>query len=195
MAILVLGFQPFDGLKSNPSEEVARALSGDDVVSEVLPVEYRAVDHFLEQTLPGEWDAVVLLGLARKRGHITPEKIAVNARDTERADESDFVPETDSIVEGGPAAYFSTLPNEVILKTLDEAGHLSQHSDSAGTFVCNHAFYRARHHIGNADIPCGFIHLPPTPDLDPDVEGIPLTDLLDAMKRTLDVIRDHLRDR
>ena len=63
---------------------------------------------------------------------------------------------------GGPAAYLSTLPVAAMVASLERAGIPSEVSNSAGTYVCNHVFYRVMHDLARRgrDLPAGFVHLP-----------------------------------
>src|SRR5262249_6753871 len=66
------------------------------------------------------------------------------------------------IVEGGPAAYFSTLPVRAITDRLIEARIPAAISNSAGTYLCNRLFYSVMHKIAseNPAVIGGFIHVP-----------------------------------
>ncbi len=75
--LLVTGFEPFGGLERNSSADVAQALAAGDVVTSVLPVEYREIRKSLEALLTQPFDAVVLLGLAVSRSVICPERVAI----------------------------------------------------------------------------------------------------------------------
>jgi pyroglutamyl-peptidase len=163
--ILVTGFEPFGGLVRNPSADVARAVHGEGVAAAVLPVDYAKVGEALEGALARPFDAVLLLGVAIGRARVGLERVAINFRDPERADNAGRTPAPPEIVPGGPAAYFSTLPLEVLRARIAGAGIPVEISLTAGAFLCNAAFYLARHRLHARGTPCGFVHLPPTPDL------------------------------
>ena len=163
--ILVTGFEPFGGLKRNPTAEIAQALQGGAIEAAVLPVDYVKVGPALADLLQRPWNAVVLLGLAMGRPHISLEKIAINYRDAMRPDNAGRLPEAPEIVHDGPAAYFSTLPLDRLFDALTSAALPAAMSLSAGPYLCNTAFYLARHALEARGTPCGFLHLPPTPDL------------------------------
>ena len=168
--ILVTGFEPFGGLKRNPTGELARHFGGAE-----LPVDYQRIGPALAEVLDGGWDAVLLLGVAVGRPRISLERVAVNFRDARRTDNAGRPPDVPEVVPGGPAAYFSTLPLDDLHAGLAEAGLPVEFSLSAGGYLCNAAFYLARHHLGDA-VPCGFVHLPPTPDLACAAEPLPFED-------------------
>ena len=90
--LLVTGFEPFGGLQRNPSTDVAQALASGDVVTAILPVEYREIRKSLEALLAQPFDAAVLLGVAVSRSVICPERVAINFRDPTRPDNDGQVP-------------------------------------------------------------------------------------------------------
>lgn len=181
--ILVTGFEPFGGLGRNPTGEIARALKG-----AVLPVDYGRVGPALEALLAKGPRAVLLLGLAVGGPRISLERVAVNFRDGLRPDNAGSVPERSEVVPGGPAAYFSTLPLEALHGALEKGGFPVEYSLSAGGYLCNAAFYLARHALGARPVPCGFVHMPPTPDLACAAEPLPYEKQLRAVERMVEVI-------
>jgi pyroglutamyl-peptidase len=163
--LLLTGFEPFGGLARNPSGDIARLLGTEPgIESAVLPVDYRRIEASLGVLLEREWRAVVLLGVAVGRSQISLERVAINYRDPTRPDNAGYRPETQEIVVGGPDAHFSSLPLERLRDALREEGIAVEISLSAGPYLCNAAMYLARQMLA-ADIPCGFVHLPATPDL------------------------------
>ena len=184
--ILLTGFEPFGGLARNPSADVALALAGDDVEAAVLPVDYERVGRALDELLERPWDAIVLMGVAVGLGAISLERVAINFRDGARPDNTGRVPEDPAVVPGGPDAYFSTLPLEELRDRVAAAGVPVEISLTAGAYLCNTSFYLARHKTG--DIPCGFVHLPPTPDLACGTP-LPLADSVRGVAAILDGLR------
>jgi len=92
------------------------------------------------------------------------------------------------VVEGGPAAYWSTLPIKAIVAALWQADLPAAISHSAGTFVCNHVFYGLMRELArNTAIRGGFIHVPRLPEQARHAAdgspGMPL----DAMVRGLEI--------
>lgn len=162
--VLVTGFEPFGGHATNPSEEVARAVAGARVHAEILPVDFVAVRPALGRLLARRWDAVLMLGLAEGASQLRLERVAINFRQ-QTPDNRGRLPERPEVVRGGPAAYFSTLPLEEIRKRIAATGLPVEISLSAGAYLCNAAFYLARHRLDSAGTPCGFLHLPGTPGL------------------------------
>jgi pyroglutamyl-peptidase len=183
--ILVTGFEPFGGLVRNPSADVARAVAGGAIEAAVLPVDYERVGPALRDLLEHAWDAVLLLGVAVGRPQISLERVAINFRDRMRPDNAGLVPEDAAVVPGGPAAYFSTLPLERLLGALVAEGLPAAISLSAGAYLCNAAFYLARHALDARGTPCGFVHLPPTEDLACGAVPVPFADQVRGVRRIL----------
>jgi pyroglutamyl-peptidase len=181
--ILVTGFEPFGGLGRNPTGEIALALGG-----AVLPVDYARVGEALDALLAKGPRAVLLLGLAVGRSRLSLERVAINFRDGLRPDNAGRVPEGSELVPGGPAAYFSTLPLEAMHAALEKDGLPVEYSLSAGGYLCNAAFYLARHKLGKKPVPCGFVHMPPTPDLALAAEPLPYERQLKAVERMVEVL-------
>jgi len=172
MRVLLTGFEPFGSHATNPSREIVAALAarapratGRGVVLQtaVLQTEYdraaRRVANLIEELRP---DAVVSLGVASRAEGICLERIALNLNDNELADNAGEVRLARPIVPEGPMVYFSTLPIDSMLNTLRRADFPASISNHAGTYVCNHVFYTARHFLEKSQrqIPCGFIHVP-----------------------------------
>ena len=183
--ILVTGFEPFGGLERNPSAAVAQAVSRRDVEAVVLPVDYAQVGLALRASLARSWDAVLLMGVAIGRQQLSLERVAINFRDRARTDNAGQVPERPEVVEGGPAAYFSTLPLERLRDAVAAAGLPVEISLSAGAYLCNASFYLARHALEATGTPCGFLHLPPTPDLACGAEPLALERQVEGVRAIL----------
>lgn len=171
--ILLTGFEPFDGDPVNPSGEVAKRLDGKMigecvVRSAILPVQHEAARAVVAPLLeaPG-LVAVVQLGLAGGRARISLERVAVNVMDYSRPDAHGQVLSDVACVEGGPAAYLSTLPLREILAALTAEGIPAAISNTAGTYLCNDISYTTLHALAarGHSIPAGFIHLPFLPSM------------------------------
>ena len=103
-------------------------------------------------------DAIVCLGQAGGRAHITPERVAINVMDADIPDNAGYQPVDVPVVEGGPAAYFSTLlVKEMVAAMEDSPARLS---NTAGTFVCNQLLYGLLHHFAATRVRAGFVHVP-----------------------------------
>ena len=82
--------------------------------------------------------------------------------DSTTPDNDKYTPTDVPIFQDGPVAYFSTLPIKEIMKTLQKQGIPALISNTAGTYVCNTAFYVGRYIMErvNPEGLVGFIHVP-----------------------------------
>ena len=175
MRVLLTGFQPFGGHRSNPSEQVVSALAstklpGITLHTLVLPVSWRRTFPLLREHLTAQakqYDAVLCLGLAANRSQVEFERFAVNWRSAVGADEDGDSVAGDAIEAGGPAACASTADVDLLAAAAREAGVPAGTSNHAGTFLCNDTYYRTLRHFEGHRRPCAvvFVHLPPTPDM------------------------------
>ena len=150
--ILLTGFEPFGGESTNPSWSAAREAAallraeGLDAQAVELPCVFgdaiRALEAALEQYRP---ELVVCAGQAGGRPRISLERIAINCDDARIPDNAGNSPVDRPVVDGGPAAYFSTLPVKAALAALTAAEIPAEVSQTAGTYVCNHVFYGLMH--------------------------------------------------
>ena len=165
--VLVTGFEAFGGETSNPSAEIARALDGEiiegrPVVGAVLPCVFgTSAEELLRWLRVVRPELVVCVGQAGGRSAITPERVAINVDDALIPDNAGVRPVDVPILRGGPAAYWSTLPIKAIVAGLTARGIPSEVSPTAGTFVCNHVFYRLMRTLARRKgVSGGFVHVP-----------------------------------
>lgn len=180
--ILLTGFEPFDRDCINPSWEVAQALHGEviahaQVWAVQLPCVFGEAIRVLEEALTEHEPVLVIsLGLAGGRMDITPERVAINVDDARIPDNAGRQPVDTAVVDGAPAAYFSTLPIKAMVRHMRDQGVPATVSNTAGTFVCNHVFYALMHRLTHHVDPGtrgGFIHLPALPEQAARQPGIP----------------------
>jgi len=167
--ILLTGFAPFGGEKTNPSWEVATALDGREFDSIVVKAKQLPVNCLRAARLIAEeierLDPSVVLGLGQAGGRpaLSLEQIAINLYDPRRSHENDGGLDRKPIVAGAPDAYFSRLPFKTILPVLRRKGIPAGLSLSAGIYACNAVMYAALHSLRRRPkIPAGFVHLPYT---------------------------------
>ena len=168
--VLLTGFEPFDKAAVNPSWEAVRQLDGVQLcegvqmVSRCLPCAFATAAETLLQLINELQPAMVIAtGLGPGRSDISIERVAINVNDARSPDNLGAQPIDTSVVEGGPAAYFSTLPIKGMVKAVREAGIAASVSQTAGTFVCNQVFYRLQHALVGTGVRSGFIHVPGLP--------------------------------
>lgn len=181
--VLLTGFEPFNKAAINPAWEAVRALKGwrgADFAVEVrqLPCVFgqakRVIAGAVEELRP---HVVIAVGQAGGRGELSVERVAINVDDASIMDNQEQQPVDTTIVEGGPAAYFSTLPIKAIVHEMRERGLRAGVSQTAGTFVCNHVFYGLMHHCAGMPVKAGFIHVPYLPEQAAAFPGAPSMEL------------------
>ena len=159
--ILITGFEAFGHSTLNPSAEIVKVISGENIVTAILPVVFGESAQILRGLIDQHKPEVVLcLGQAEGRNALMPERVAINLDDARMADNSGALVTERPIVVGGPDAYFSTLPIKAIVDAMKVAGVPAAISLSAGTFVCNHVFYSLQDYVKGSSIKSGFIHVP-----------------------------------
>lgn len=165
--ILVTGFEPFDGEKTNPSWEICSrlpaAIAGMRVETCRVPCEFRrsieVVAEAIHRTRP---TIVVSIGQAGGRTHVSLERVAINVDDARIPDNAGARPVDEPVASQGPPAYFATLPIKAMAAAMRRAGVPAQVSNTAGTYVCNHLMYGVLHVLASEGgaARAGFIHVP-----------------------------------
>ena len=195
--VLLTGFEPFGGETVNPSwqavEAVARDWTGPETLIAVqLPVVFDdTIDRVIAEHKP---DLVVSVGQAGGFATIEVERVAINVQDARIPDNSGAQPIDEPVVVDGPAAHFSSLPIKAAVAALLEAGIPASVSQSAGTYTCNHVFYRLRHPGAHG----GFVHVPYSTeqlgDRSADSPSLPIATITEgvriAVRTALDVATD-----
>lgn len=170
--ILLTGFEPYAGRGINPATEVVHSLDGKDiggrpVVGRTIPVVYSGLKKRI-RGLARELDPAVCLGLGLWPGEavIRLERVALNMGDFEIPDNENEVLREELLNREGPAARVARLPLREILVKLLRAGIPARISGTAGTFLCNAAFYYLLEVLSERDpgALCGFVHLPYLPE-------------------------------
>ena len=166
--ILISGFDPFGGEPVNPACELlgildGKLLDGYRIVTQKIPTARFRAAEMLHSAITREDPAVILaLGQAGGYSEIAVERVAINVDDYRIPDNDGNQPVDEPVVEGGPVAYWSTLPIRSIVRAMREVEVPAFVSNSAGTFVCNHLFYRLMRFLeGEGNVRRGgFIHVP-----------------------------------
>jgi len=203
--ILLTGFEPFNKETINPSWEAVRQLDGWDegefvVHARQLPCVFgralKVVHQAVEELQPS---IVIAVGQAGGRADISVERVAINIDDAPIPDNQQRQLVDQPIVNGGPAAYFSTLPIKAIVHELREAGLPASVSQTAGTFVCNHVFYGLMHqtHEWGTTMRAGFIHIPYLPQQaarHPGTASMKLEDVVEGLRIAVRTTLAHTVD-
>ena len=201
--VLLTGFEPFNQDTINPSWEAVQQLDGWHtatlrVKSRQLPCVFGlANQHLIKAIEEFQPDVVIAVGLAGGRTDISLERVAINIDDARIPDNANQQPIDVAVIEGAPAAYFSTLPIKAIVQKMRQQGIPAAVSSTAGSFVCNHVFYGLMHHLHNAakragrPMPrWGFIHIPSLPQqavLTPNQPSMALTDIVRGLQLAIEI--------
>ena len=178
LKVLLTGFEPFNGARLNPSEQLvirmkSDAVPGAQIMTSVLPVVYgEAASHLLALVEEHNPDVVICFGQAEGRISITPERFAVNLNDALIADNKGHIRVDQPIHPNSPTAYESTLPVKELVAALKAEGIPVALSLTAGAFVCNHIFYELQNALKDKPIKSGFVHVPLMSEQQEDFPGL-----------------------
>ena len=197
--VLLTGFEAFGDDRNadvprNSSWLVAQSLHGQlianhQLIAAQLPCVFADAGtellRFVREFQPA---LVICLGQANDRQVISLERIAININDARIADNAGKQPIDQPVIEGGAAAYFSSVPLKPMLAALQRVGTTSEISQTAGTFVCNHVFYSLMHFLDSTAISVrgmrgGFIHLPPLPE--GQTPPMPLEEMVAGLRQVI----------
>ena len=203
--ILLTGFEPFGGDAINPSLCAVEALAlappdGTQLATAILPVAHGTLDAALDIAIArARPDVVLACGLAGSRAELSVERVAINIDDARIPYNDGAQPVDQPVVPGGPAAYFATVPIKAMVHAMRAAGVPAAISQTAGTFGCNHVFYRACHQaaIRHHGMRVGFIHMPALPDMVATRPGQPsmsLATIIAGLTAAIIAVRDTTTD-
>ncbi len=175
MNTLLTGFGPFGDVVHNPTERLVlhferHGAAGHNLTTCVLPVSYgRAPELLLEAidrggSLGRPFDLIWMLGVASASPDWRVERFGRNENSAAR-DADDCVPPP-RIDPSGPALLEATVPVDLLVSALNQAGLPATVSESAGAYLCNHALYTALGHLRRTGgrAPAGFLHVPADSD-------------------------------
>ncbi len=198
MKVLLTGFNPFGNLTTNPSEiivkETAERFKSSkrfDIEAVILQTEFELAGNQIAKLIRDiRPDSVLLLGVAEGDKEIRLERVALNLKDTVTPDNLGQLFSGKMIVQNGPIAYLSTLPINLISDAIKNKNIPVRISNHAGTFVCNHVFYTARHEIEQLGLnaKCGFIHIPLMKEQTNFSHCLPKNTILTAVTECLEVL-------
>ncbi|MEM7251917.1 MAG: pyroglutamyl-peptidase I [Pseudomonadota bacterium] len=170
---LLTGFEPYGGRDDNPTTAIVAALSDTTVGNvpvkgAVLPVSAQRIEARIEALLD-EVSAppvcVLATGLAPNAACLRVERLAHNVKSFAGIDNDGERCEDQLVDANGPGARLSTFEPRAIANRLLAEGIPVQLSSSAGTYLCNMALYLLLAGLERRGwaIPCGFIHVPYSP--------------------------------
>lgn len=146
---------------------------------------------------------VLSIGQAGGRSEITVERIGINIDDCRIPDNEGNQPIDEPVVNGGPAAYFVTIPIKAIVEKIKAHKIPASISNTAGTFICNHVCYGVAHLAATRTavgkpMKSGFIHIPFLPEqaigkpaLTPSMS---LETIINGITHALEAIVEHSSD-
>lgn len=168
MRVLITGFEPFGGAKTNISRTVMEGIQ-EEVEKVLLPVSFRNAPLMLQQAIRDiHPDVLLMLGQCGDEEKIRLERFAVNLMDSAKGDNDGYCPREERICQSAPVAYQTPFSVRALAESLEEQGLPVRASNSAGLYVCNRAYYEALHH-GQKAI---FVHIPKTMDVPTAVRTI-----------------------
>jgi pyroglutamyl-peptidase len=185
--IVLLGFEPFGGYARNPSAELVMALAkrpefADKVVAYVLPVSAKRVTPKLQEIIARHQpNDIVAFGLSSGEV-IRIERVGVNLCDFRIPDADGAQPIDVPVIQGGPQAYFSTLPTRQLYEEIAAQNLPVELSLSAGAYLCNFLLYSLLHlaESGPHKFRTCFIHLPLLPEMTQTEPSMPFAQMTQA---------------
>lgn len=185
MKILISGFEAFDGLESNPSEDLILELAKKKwdfmLYPVVLPVSFKKAFRKLKKEIDKlRPDIVICVGLAYIRNEITLERVAINFAEARIPDNDGFQPVGEFIVAQAPDGLFSDLPINSMAQVCIDNKIKASISNTAGTYVCNALMYEVLLYGRSKKFKAGFIHIPPTSDIKKEKGTVEMDELIQA---------------
>jgi pyroglutamyl-peptidase len=156
----------------NPSQDVAEALDGATIAGApvrgvVLDIDSATVASAIRREVEASRPRLTIgTGVARSAFGLQVERAGVNLLDFQMPDGTGRRPTGAPVVEGGPPAYFATVPVKAMVAAIREAGVPARVSHSASTHMCNQSLYLQLHLAagGHGAWRAGFIHVPNRPE-------------------------------
>jgi pyroglutamyl-peptidase len=202
--VLVTGFEPFGGEKTNPSWEVCKQLppeiAGMRVETCRVPCEFRRSIEVVAEAIERHHPVIVVcLGQAGARSRLGVERVGINVDDARIPDNAGYQPVDEMIAPNGPPAYFASLPVKAMAAAIRAAGVPAEVSNSAGTYVCNHLMYGVLHFLADSGhrARAGFIHVPYSEAqvIDkPEVPGMAVASMVKGIQAAIVAAREHRHD-
>ena len=164
MKTLLTAFGPFPGIPVNPSQLLLERLSSNpSLATALLETRYAtAGPQVIEAIDRHRPDLFLMLGVRSKNPAIALERFALNIDDNATPDAAGIARQHQPIIPGAPAAYETDIDVVALRHALSPCPIPIEISNHAGTYLCNHAYYRALHHIHLSRLKTRalFIHIP-----------------------------------
>jgi pyroglutamyl-peptidase len=167
--VLVTGFGRFPGAPFNPTAALASRLArtarrrGVNCIAHAFATSYAAVDRELPGLIAAHRpDAIMMLGLAGRRRHVSIEIFARNRMSTWFPDAAGAVPPRAAIASGALARMRGRAAFSRLLAAARAARVKTLLSRDAGNYLCNYAYWRALEAAARPGGPCRavFVHVP-----------------------------------
>lgn len=193
MRFLLTGFEPFEGVPVNPTQQIAEHFAkvgeykGVSIDTLVLPVVLDAWDN-VRKHLEDQYDAFLHFGADPFNDYVRVERLGLNLDDFRIPDNEGLQVADQPIRPEGEIAYFATLPVKAMVETLINSGIQARQSFTAGTYLCNHVMYESLYNVNSKDLDSitGFIHMPLQDKMSTETQ-------FKAVEIMLDVIIEHLQ--
>lgn len=167
MKVLLYSFEEFGPLTINPAHEVAseiaRMLADESIELVQLPVTYecwKVLESKIKECQP---QLIVGIGLDIRTNRVKLEKIGLNYKHASVADNSGTHATLERIDATKQLAYETDIDLLNIEKQLKEKEIPCEISFSAGTYVCNYAYFHCLAYADEKKVQTMFIHIPASP--------------------------------
>lgn len=162
MKILLSAFEPFAERTENVSQMLLNHFKSQNLIDAVvLPVSYKdapiCLFEKIEQMKP---KVVIALGESAQSKEMNIELAALNISHAEIADNQGVVLQNERIDEEQDMALLSDWNPGPINRFILESDYPIKISYQAGTYVCNHLYFKLLSHSKSTNYSAGFIHCP-----------------------------------
>ena len=153
MRVLITAFKPFSNHSFNPSQlYLERGIKVPfEFDAQIFDVSYQALEKFR----PKDYDLIFNLGVNTNSPDISIESIALNLDHSPQGDNQKIQREQQTIFEDAPLALKTEINMDHGLEI--KAPFKNKLSFHAGTYLCNHIFFRSLYFNKNRAL---FLHLP-----------------------------------
>ena len=159
--ILLTFFEPFGGLETNISQQVAEEIVADGLIKCCLPVSFKRSPEVLREAIEHyQPDFILCLGQCAEGENIRLERLAINMMDSAKGDNEGYRPNEETICHEAPLALKTDFPIKQLCADCINAGLPTIISNSAGLYVCNRIYWEALRYTGKAL----FVHIPKNMD-------------------------------